>query len=105
VIAVTLGVPTARAEVLQSPTTASVVATAPEPPPVTANDFLPEDRNLSDCVGALEKPGCGSEERGGPMMNLVFFLVIAGMAFIFWRISVGVRRNRARLQPAETVDP
>ena len=80
----------------------AAVSTAPEPPPITANDFLPEDRNLSDCVGVLEKPGCGSEERGGPMMTLVFALVIGGMAFVFWRVIVGVRKNRAELDRSES---
>jgi hypothetical protein len=47
------------------------------PPPVTTvpaaaggdvvvdNDFIPENRNLSECVSALPKPGCGSSARGG----------------------------------------
>ena len=34
------------------------------------------------------------------MMTLVFALVIGGMAFIFWRVIVGVRKNRAELDRA-----
>jgi hypothetical protein len=85
----------------------TATATVPDPPPITANDFLPEDRDLSDCVGVLEKPGCGSEDRGGAMMTIVFALVIGGMAFIFWRVIVGARRNRRELdQPGTTtVEP
>jgi len=75
----------------------AMTATVPEPPPDTPNEFLPDERNLSDCVGVLEKPGCGSKERGGAMMNVVFLVVIGGMSFIFWRIIVGVRTNRASL--------
>ena len=77
----------------------SAPTTVPDPdtPVVTANEFLPEDRDLTDCVGVLEKPGCGSEERGGTMLNIVFVLVIGGMSFIFWRIIVGVRKNRSEL--------
>jgi len=88
---------------------------ATEPPPVTASDFLPEERDLSDCVGLVERPGCGSEERGGALLNVVFVLVMGGMAFIFWRIIIGVRKNRAELdrttvdltrtEPTETIDP
>ena len=78
---------------------ADAPTTVPDPPPVTANDFLPEERDLTDCVGALEKPGCGSEERGGPMMTVVFLMVMAGMGFIFWRVIVGVRQNRSQLEP------
>ncbi len=94
----------ALAFVVVAGTTGGVAsATAPEPspePPVTANEFLPEDRDLSDCVGLVEKPGCGSEERGGALLNVVFVLVMAGMGFIFWRIIIGVRRNRAELERA-----
>ena len=32
------------------------------------------------------------------MMTVVFILVMAGMAFIFWRVIVGVRQNRAALE-------
>ncbi len=71
-------------------------ATPIEPtPPVTVSDFYPEDSNLSDCVGLVERPGCGSEERGGWRQTVVFIALAAGMAVIFWRISVGVRRNRS----------
>jgi hypothetical protein len=85
----------------------SAPATVPDPdtPAVTANEFLPEDRDLTDCVGVLEKPGCGSEERGGTMLNIVFVLVIGGMSFIFWRIIVGVRRNRSALGEPEPTGP
>jgi hypothetical protein len=63
------------------------------PPPVTANEFLPEDRDLSDCISALPKPECGSEERGGWRQGLVLGLVILGMAAIAVRIVVAVRRR------------
>jgi hypothetical protein len=108
VIAVTLGAPTARADAAWEPLAVAMAATVPEPAP--DNEFLPDERNLSDCVGVLEKPGCGSEERCGVMMNAVFLIVIGGMAFIFWRIIAGVRKNRAGLdrsglEPSETIDP
>jgi hypothetical protein len=75
---------------------------APEPvneqdvdrPVPTVSEFYPEDNNLSDCLGLVERPGCGSEARGGWRQTAVFVALAAGMAFIFWRISVGVRRNR-----------
>jgi len=72
-----------------------VLAASPEPaPPITVSDFYPEDSNLSDCLGLVERPGCGSEARGGWRQTMVFVALAAGMAVIFWRISVGVRRNR-----------
>lgn len=89
---------------------AAHAAATPEPPeptvatvpPVTANEFLPESRDLTDCVGALEKPGCGSEARGGTMATVVFVLMLVGMSIIFVRIAVGVRRNRQQID--ESVD-
>ncbi len=63
-------------------------------PPIADNEFLPEDANLSDCVGFVERPGCGSEARGGLQQTLIFVALAAGLAIIFWRISIGVRRNR-----------
>jgi hypothetical protein len=74
----------------------AVTAAAPEPttPPVTANPFIPEDRGISECVSALPKPGCGSEERGGVHQYLVFVALVGGLSVIGWRILAGVRRGR-----------
>ena len=71
--------------------------TAEEPdsrPPATS-DFYPETENISTCVGFAERPGCGSKERGGWRQSLVFAVVLGGLGIIGWRISVGVRKNRA----------
>jgi hypothetical protein len=73
-----------------------------EPDPTTTtipSDFYPEDANLSDCVGLVEKPGCGSKARGGWRQTMVFVVVLAGLALIGWRISVGIRKNRASPPP------
>ncbi len=74
----------------------TTTAPVPEPslPPIADNEFLPDDANLSDCVGFVERPGCGSEARGGLQQTLIFVALAAGLALIFWRVSVGVRRNR-----------
>ncbi len=86
------------------PTTQPDVEPADEPegdrPIPTVSDFYPEDNNLSDCLGLVERPGCGSESRGGWRQTAVFVVLALGMALIFWRISVGVRRNRVD-PPAE----
>jgi hypothetical protein len=58
-----------------------------------ANVYLPEDRNLSDCLSSLPKPGCGSEQRGGAIQLVTFAVLMLGMAFIGWRIFLGVRRR------------
>lgn len=69
----------------------------PVRPPITVSDFIPEDANLSDCVGLVERPGCGSEARGGIGQTGVFIALAIGLGIIIWRISVGVRANRRAL--------
>ncbi|MEQ1872674.1 MAG: hypothetical protein ABL953_03015 [Ilumatobacteraceae bacterium] len=67
--------------------------------PTTENDFLPQRENVSDCIGAVERPDCGSNAKGGWQMYLTFGVLIAGMSFIGWRV---VRSVRAR-DAAETM--
>jgi hypothetical protein len=87
---------------------AALAASTPAPPPtappatapvVTANEFLPTDRDRSDCVGVLEKPGCGSQARGGTAITVVFIIMLLAMVLIFARIAVGVRQNRRAIDP------
>jgi hypothetical protein len=70
-----------------------VAATVPDS---TLNDFLPEERAISDCVSAVPKPGCGSKARGGWHQDLVAVLLVGGLAIVGWRIVAGVRRTPAR---------
>jgi hypothetical protein len=71
-------------------------ATAPpDPGPPATNDFIPEDQNLSDCVGTLQRPDCGSTGKGDWHSYLAFGVLLAGMGFIGWRIVVGVRQRDA----------
>jgi hypothetical protein len=86
----------------------AALATAPptEPagdgvaPPTTelvvdeANPFLPENRDLTDCVGMLQRPGCGSEARGGWHQNLVAIAMIGGLLIVFGRVAWAVRRSQ-----------
>jgi hypothetical protein len=82
----------------------SASATSPEPEPTIptttdvqvdeANPFLPENRDLTDCVGMLQRPGCGSEARGGWHQNLVAIAMISGLLLVFGRIAWGVRRSQ-----------
>ena len=58
------------------------------------NVFLPEG-NLSDCVGTVERPNCGSAEKGGRGTYLTLAVLVLGLAFIFWRISIGIRKRDA----------
>lgn len=59
-----------------------------------ANEFLPTDRSVSECISAVPKPGCGSEARGGWRQALVLLAILAGLALIVWRIVMGARRAR-----------
>ena len=62
-----------------------------------ANPFLPENRDLSDCVGSLQRPGCGSEARGGWHQNLVAIIMVAGLLIVFGRVAWGVRRSQKNM--------
>ncbi len=78
----------------------ALASTDEEPPPTvespatTVNDFIPEDQNLSDCLGALERPGCGSESRGGWRQTVTFSVMALGLVVVFGRIFWSVRRNQ-----------
>jgi hypothetical protein len=76
---------------------AAVAAADPEPPaaPTTLNDFYPAERDISDCLSVLPKPGCGSEARGGWAQTAVFGAIMVGLAIIATRIVVGLRRRDA----------
>jgi hypothetical protein len=99
VIAVVLAVPppvqAASDDVLGGASNGGSGGVAAAPPPVTVNEFIPEDRDLSDCLSAVPKPGCGSEARGGWRQGVVFGLVAVGMIAIGTRIAVAVRRRDA----------
>ena len=62
----------------------------------TANPFLPEDRDVTECIGMLQRPGCGSEARGGWHQNAVAIAMIGGLVVVFGRVAYGVRKNRQR---------
>ncbi len=76
---------------------ASVLAphavTTTVPPTDTTNPFLPEEASLGDCLSALPPPNCGSEARGGFAQWSVLAVLVAGLAFIGWRVVRGARRN------------
>jgi len=61
--------------------------------PVVTNDFLPADQNLSDCVGTLELPNCGSSKKSDMRLYLTFAALMGGMGLIGWRIAVGIRKR------------
>jgi hypothetical protein len=93
------------------PTTAAASSTPPPPTDVPTttelvvdepNPFLPEERDLTVCVGTLERPGCGSEARGGWHQNLVAIAMVGGLLLVFGRIAWGIRRNQRRASTGPT---
>ena len=81
---------------------ANVVATAPpttEVPTVT-NDLLPENNDVTNCVGTAESANCGSKARADGHTYLVFLALTGGLAFIGWRIARGVKARDASHEPA-----
>ena len=62
-----------------------------------ANPFLPENRDLTECIGMLQRPGCGSEARGGWHQNAVAIVMIAGLLLVFGRVAWGVRRSQKQM--------
>jgi hypothetical protein len=76
---------------------------APPPTTVVANDFIPENRNLSDCISAVPRPGCGSKARGGWRQSLVFVALAVGLGFIGWRVVRGARAGRSPQVPEESL--
>jgi hypothetical protein len=75
---------------------ASAMAADESGPPTTVvdNEFIPADRDLSDCISAVPEPGCGSEGRSGWRQWLIFGALVAGLAFIAWRVIRTARRTR-----------
>ncbi len=100
-----IAAPTAATDAVASAEQSAQPSTV-DPPPITVNPFIPEDRGISDCISALPKPGCGSEARGGWRQGLIFLALIGGLAIIGWRIVAGVRSGgSSRGTPATSPDP
>jgi hypothetical protein len=73
-------------------------ATTEDAPPPTFNEFLPEDRSITDCISALPRPGCGSEARGGWRQRLVLYLLVLGLS----ALVILVARSARRMRPTTT---
>jgi hypothetical protein len=69
-----------------------------------ANPFLPEDRDLTTCIGMLQRPGCGSESRGGWHQNVVAIVMVAGLLLVFGRVAWGVRQGQKAAAAAPPAD-
>ena len=86
---------------LIAPPAGHTMAAATDPvgtdlPVDTANPFLPENRDVTDCVGTVQRPGCGSEARGGWHQNLVAIAMIGGLFIVFGRVAWVVVKAQRR---------
>lgn len=63
-------------------------------PAAVDNEFVPTDRDISECISAIPKPGCGSEARSGWRQTLVFLAIVGGLGLIAWRVVAGARKAR-----------
>ena len=107
----TLGVPASSGHPAVHDTSrpAAVVASVPDDeattedaPPPTFNEFLPEDRSITDCISALPRPGCGSKARGGWRQRLVLYLLVLGLSALVALVVRGARRARpTRTSPSD----
>ncbi|CAN5717889.1 hypothetical protein BH24ACT5_BH24ACT5_12750 [soil metagenome] len=85
----------------QKPATSADDSTPASSAPATSiNEFVPDDVNVSECISALPRPGCGSEERAGWRQTLLLGVLVAGLAVIGWRIVVAVRRGDQNQGPS-----
>lgn len=70
--------------------------------------IYPLDSDVSDCIGLLPKPGCGTAptqagDRGGGLQFAVFSFMIIGIAVIFTVVFRNVIR-RDKQRESETND-
>jgi hypothetical protein len=84
------------------PTTEAPVSTVPTS---TINEFIPEEQQITDCISAAPKPGCGSKARSDWHQWMVFIALVGGMVFVGWRIVAGLRRQRHEPKPHQSATP
>ena len=75
------------------PSTAQTSGTGSERATPGTNVFYPEQRNLSDCGPAAERPGCGSSAKGGWRMLMVFGVLMLGIVVVASRVVLAARRR------------
>lgn len=73
-------------------------ATAPPTAPPVTNDLLPAN-DVTNCIGTVERAGCGSKARADGHTYLVFLALTAGLVFIGWRVARGVRARDKAQEP------
>jgi len=94
---------TIAAAVVILPSTGVAASTPPTTPsngaPVATNDLLPENNDVTNCIGTAEPANCGSRARADGHTYLVFLALTVGLAFIGWRIARSVRARDEAHKP------
>ena len=67
----------------------------PTNPPVVTNDLLPQNNDVTNCIGTVEQPNCGSKARADGHTYLVFLALTLGLVFIGWRVARGIKARDA----------
>jgi hypothetical protein len=62
---------------------------------------LAGDRDITQCVSAVERPGCDSGNKGG-ILYAVMGALVAGLVFIGWRIVRSVRQREQAMSGPPT---
>lgn len=79
----------------ESANSAAVTTPASGTSGIGDNDFIPDDQNVGTCIGAVDRPDCGSKSKGGWRMYLTFAVLLSGMGFIGWRIARSIKARDA----------
>jgi len=99
IIVVALAAVAAMAAMVPASNAAATAPPSTEAPVVT-NDLLPQNNDVTNCVGTVESANCGSKARADGHTYLVFLALTLGLAFIGWRIARGVKARDAAHDPA-----
>jgi hypothetical protein len=94
---------TIAAAAVMWPSAGVAASTPPTTPsngaPVATNDLLPENNDVTNCIGTAEPANCGSRARADGHTYLVFLALTVGLAFIGWRIARSVRARDEAHKP------
>jgi hypothetical protein len=54
---------------------------------------LANDKSLAECFSAVPKPGCTTSDGADAMQLTLLGVLVAGLAFLGWKIARGIRHN------------
>ena len=78
---------------------AAVASAPPDTAPPASTPFVSGSLDLGRCLSALPPPECDTERKGDWHVYLVMGVLIAGLAFIGWRVGRAIRARDRELDP------